>query len=154
LINGFKRKRVGGILNMLAKDVMKTEVVTVQEDTPITEVFDLLIMEHISGVPVVDRQGDLVGVVSQVDLFFGGMTRPDPLLLTETGEPQVLVRDVMTSPPVCIQEDEPISTMAERMCRMHIHRLPVVRDGKLTGIVTSIDLCRVLCSHSPTAAVI
>ncbi len=139
---------------MLAKDVMKTEVITVQEDTPVSEVFDLLIIEHISGVPVVDRQGDLIGVVSQIDLFFGGMTRPDPLLVKENGESQVLVRDVMTSPPVCIQEDEPVSRLADTMCRMHIHRLPVVRDGKLTGIVTSIDLCRVLCSHTPTAAAI
>ena len=139
---------------MIARDVMKSEVITVQEDAPISDALDLLVLEHISGVPVVDGKGDLVGIISQVDLYFAGMTRPDPLFLPEKGESQILVRDVMTSPPVCVNEEATVNSIADMMCRLHLHRLPVVRDGKLSGIVTTIDLCHVLCSYSPTAAAV
>ncbi len=135
---------------MLAKDVMQTDVVTVFEDTPIEDVLDLLVQEHISGVPVVDRDGVLVGMVSQGDLFFGRMTRPDPILDPKSERAGIRVRDIMTSPPICVHEDEPITEMAERMCNLHVHRLPVVRGGRLTGIVSSIDLCRLLYEDSPS----
>ena len=130
---------------MTAKDLMQVEVITVQDDTCLEEVLDLLMQEHISGAPVVDRDGFLVGVISQVDVFFGSRTRPG-LNAVEPGVATVtLVKDVMTSPPICAAEDTPVHDMAEIMCKLHIHRLPVVKRGKLSGMVSSIDICRAMC---------
>ena len=136
---------------MIAKDLMQVEVITVQDDTAREEVLDLLMQEHISGAPVVDREGFLVGVISQVDVFFGGRTRAG--LNDGGGGPDRLtqVKDVMTSPPICAAEDTPVHDMAEMMCKLHIHRLPVVKRGRLAGMVSSIDICRAMCHGAPKA---
>ena len=137
-------------MTMLAKDLMQVEVITVQDDTALEDVLDLLMQEHISGAPVVDREGMLVGVISQVDVFFGGRTRPG--LQEASGNGGVTrVRDVMTSPPICAGEEMPVHDMAEIMCKLHIHRLPVVKKGRLSGMVSSIDICRAMCHGSPRA---
>ena len=136
---------------MIAKDLMQVNVITVQDDTTLEEVLDLLMQEHISGAPVVDRDGVLVGVVSQVDVFFGGRTRPGLNDGPGEGDQVTRVRDVMTSPPICTSEDTPVNDMAEVMCKLHIHRLPVVSSGRLTGMVSSIDICRAMCHNSPRA---
>ena len=136
---------------MIAKDLMQVEVITVQADTALEDVLDLLMAEHISGAPVLDRDGFLVGVISQVDVFFGGRTRPG---LHEAGNSDAgltLVKDVMTSPPICASEDTPVHDMAEMMCKLHIHRLPVVHKGRLSGMVSSIDICRAMCHGAPRA---
>jgi len=134
---------------MIAKDLMQVEVITVQDDTALEDVLDLLMQEHISGAPVVDREGFLVGVISQVDVFFGGRTRPGLNDGAAQGAEVTLVKDVMTSPPICAKEDTPVHDMAEMMCKLHIHRLPVVKRGKLSGMVSSIDICRAMCHGSP-----
>ncbi len=134
---------------LLAKDLMQVEVITVQDDTELDEVLDLLMQEHISGAPVVDCEGLLVGVISQVDVFFGSRTRPGLNDGTAEGSGVTLVRDVMTSPPICAAEDMPVQDMAEIMCKLHIHRLPVVKRGRLSGMVSSTDICRAMCHRSP-----
>ncbi|MBD3868190.1 MAG: CBS domain-containing protein [Acidobacteria bacterium] len=136
---------------MIARDLMQVEVITVQDDTALEDVLDLLMQEHISGAPVVDREGFLVGVISQVDVFFGSRTRSG--LNERVGERTEItrVKDVMTSPPICANEDTPVHDMAEMMCKLHIHRLPVVKRGRLSGMVSSIDICRAMCHGSPQA---
>jgi CBS domain-containing protein len=136
---------------MIARDLMQVEVITVQDDTALEDVLDLLMQEHISGAPVVDGQGFLVGVISQVDVFFGGRTRPGLNDGPGNGAEVTRVKDVMTSPPICANEDTPVHDMAEMMCKLHIHRLPVVRRGKLSGMVSSIDICRAMCHGAPQA---
>jgi CBS domain-containing protein len=139
---------------MVARDLMQVEVITVQDDTVLEDVLDLLIQEHISGAPVVDRNGQLVGVISQVDAFFGTRTLPASSgeVAGELGAIQV--RDVMTSPPICATEDTPVQDMAAIMCKLHIHRLPVVNKGRLSGMVSSIDICRAMCHNSSRAEAI
>jgi CBS-domain-containing membrane protein len=127
---------------MVAKDLMHREVFTVQEDQPLEELTEMLVHEHLHGAPVLSAEGELVGVVTQQDIFFSSAT----LSRDPTGEalrsPQGLkVRDVMTSPAVSATAETDIHGLCRMMHRLRIHRVPIVHDGKLIGIVSSLDVC-------------
>ena len=119
---------------MQARDIMQRDVFTVRDDQSVGALIDLLVQEHIHGCPVVDAKGDLVGVVTQQDVFFSEVSRRD--------EPpaNMKVRDLMTSPAVSAEEETEIIGLGGMMQRLRIHRIPVVKDGKVTGIVSSLDL--------------
>lgn len=128
---------------MKVKDLMRTEVFTVQEDAGVNELIDVLVAEHIHGAPVVDRDGRVSGVVTQQDIFFGvkgpgGDEGPEAA--------QVTIRDIMTAPAVCASEDTDVVSLCDMMYRLRIHRVPVVRDGRPVGIVSSLDVCRAVAS--------
>lgn len=130
---------------MVAKDLMRREVFTVRDDQSVEEVMHLLVREHIHGCPVIDRNRDLVGVVTQQDVFFSAVTRGDDDADERSDRPakaprELEVRDVMTSPAVSATEDTEILALCRMMQRLRIHRVPIVRDGKITGIVSSLDV--------------
>jgi len=141
---------------LTVQDVMTTTVITVQATDPLKDVAQLLVDRRISGVPVVDAEGVLVGVVSEADFLLkeGGpeseqvsrfrrlvesadarMARRQKLAATTTGE-------LMTSPPVTIGPRRPIAEAARLMTGRRVNRLPVVDAGRLIGIVTRADLLR------------
>jgi CBS domain-containing protein len=139
---------------MRVKDVMTSEVATVRPDTPLKEVARELIERGISGMPVVDDEGQVVGVISETDLVVkergeprerGGalaslLHRVDPdnqlkLAARVAGE-------AMTSPAITIESFWPVSVAAKRMLDSAVDRLPVVKQGRLIGIVTRADLVR------------
>ena len=122
---------------MLAKDVMRREVFTVQEDQPVEAVIEVLVREHIQGVPVLDAEGRLVGVVTQQDVFFSSATAAEP----GRGGSSLKVRDVMTSPAVSAAEQTEVRALCRMMERLRIHRIPIVADNRVTGIVSSLDVC-------------
>lgn len=124
---------------MLVKDLMHTDVICFREQDPLSEVLDILVAQHLHGAPVVDEDGTLTGVISQQDVFFSGMTRN----LGEGGDP-LTVKDVMTSPPVSAGEDTPVADLCRMMYTLRIHRVPIVNDNKVTGIVSSLDVCAAL----------
>ena len=126
---------------MVAKDLMRTRVATVHEDDPVEAVLDLLIGQHFHGAPVIGADGTLVGVVSQQDVFFASMSRPvkDPGSPTR---PQGLrARDIMTAPAVSATEETDVGSLCLMMHKLRIHRVPILRSGKLTGIISSLDIC-------------
>lgn len=139
-----------GIGTMLAKDLMRSEVITAREDQPVGEIIEVLVREHIHGIPVVDGRGKLVGVVTQQDVFFSSVTLgPDDgaggRTRARTKDLAALkVRDVMTSPAVEANEETDIRALCRMMHRLRIHRVPIVRDGKVTGIISSLDVCAAL----------
>ena len=134
---------------MEAKDLMRADVFSVRDDAEVGELAEHLMGEHIHGAPVVNRYGELVGVVSQQDIFFSRMTRPTARPAAETNggpvafipAPQLLVNEIMTSPAVSVTEETPVPALCRIMHRLRIHRLPVTRDGKLTGMISSLDVC-------------
>ena len=148
---------------MLAKDVMTRRVVTVAPETPVPEVARLLLDRRISAVPVVDAGGRLLGIVSEGDLIrrpeiVGGRRRSWWLSLLSGGErdPAEYVRthggqaaDVMTREVVVVAEDTPVGDIARLLEERRIKRVPVVRRGKLVGIVSRADLLRGLASARP-----
>jgi CBS domain-containing protein len=97
---------------------------------------------------VVNASGQLVGMVTQQDLFFGQMTLGVEDAAAGRGPSKqrqpVLVRDVMTSPAVCASEQTGIRKLCRLMYRLRIHRVPIVRRGKLVGIVSSLDVCSIV----------
>ena len=129
---------------MLAKDLMRREVISVRDDQPIEEVNEMLLREHIHGVPVLDAEGDLVGMVTQQDIFFSfaTLTREQADGSPARGaQERLFVRDVMTSPAVSASEETDVRALSRMMHRLRIHRVPIVHEGELTGIVSSLDVC-------------
>jgi CBS domain-containing protein len=138
------------------QDVMTRSVVTVEPSTPIREVARLLVEHGVSGLPVVDARGTVVGVVSEGDLLVKEQGhravhhRPLARLFGESRATRAAVAkieartagDAMSSPPVTIQASRPLQAAADLMVRRQVNRLPVVDDGQLVGIVTRADLVR------------
>ena len=146
----------------LVKEVMTLEPVAVKRSDSVETVLKLLEEKHISGLPVVDDEGQVVGVVSEADLLFKEKPIRMPLYLTFLDsiiylEPLdkfkqqlqkslgIFVADVMTSKPITIFPNAPVSKAAELMLAKSINRLPVVDEtAKLVGIVTRNDLLKAL----------
>jgi len=139
---------------MLAKDVMTTNVVSVFEWTTVSEIAQLLLERHISGVPVVDENGNLIGLVSEGDLIRRtelGSDQPKSwwlnLLTSESARARDYVkshgshaRDIMTKNVTTVAVDTPLSEIAILLEEQRIKRVPVVRDGKVVGIVSRSNL--------------
>jgi CBS domain-containing protein len=119
-------------------DVMVLDLVVVRANAPVEQAAELMDRHHISGLPVVDTTGTLVGVISQTDLVRARSTE-----YLWANWPGLSVRHLMTSPPVTVQRSTPLAIAAARMERNHVHRLVVVADDDETlpiGIVSSTDL--------------
>jgi CBS domain-containing protein len=137
---------------MLVRDVMTTDVVTVRPDLPIKEAAGLLARCSISGVPVVDEAGEVVGVFSEADILvretgergrsglLGWFLEPDFEL--EAKIRAETVEGAMTTPALTITPTRPVHEAAKRMVQNSVNRLPVVVDGKLVGIVSRADLVK------------
>jgi CBS domain-containing protein len=146
---------------MQARDVMTTKVVTVGPDEPIREVASFLLDNQISAVPVVNSDGVPIGMVSEGDLIgrdeIERLARHDWWLAVMTGQ-QLLdknfqdrvgatdrtARDVMSSPLVTVTEKAGVGEIARLLAIHHVKRVPVVRDGRIVGIVSRADLLRVV----------
>jgi CBS domain-containing protein len=137
-------------------EVMTSPVLTVRRDTPLKDVARLLIDNGVNGLPVVDDDGTVAGVVSEADFLVkeqgAGEIQHRRLarLFGETTETlhQIDVvgartaGDAMTTPPITIEAARPIREAAAVMTSRRVNRLPVVADGRLVGIVTRADLVR------------
>lgn len=145
-----------------ARDILNPQVITVTDTMDLREVAKILVEEGITGAPVVDEMGTLVGVISQSDLVEYDLSmeheltveapfyrRPfDDALQPERGFrieelSADTVKDVMTPFLVTVEEETPIRDVASRMAKFAIHRLIVVdADQQIRGIVTSLDVLR------------
>jgi CBS-domain-containing membrane protein len=147
---------------MVARDVMSRQVLTVAPETSVSEVARLLLERRISAAPVVDAQGRLAGIVSEGDLMTrpetGATRRPSWWLSLLGGREDAAhyvkahgsrAADVMTREVVTVTEDTPLGEVARLLEERRIKRVPVVRRGKLVGIVSRADLLRGLASARP-----
>jgi CBS domain-containing protein len=147
---------------MRAHQIMTRNVITVKADTPVLDAANLMLQHHISGLPVVDETGRLIGMVSEGDFVRRseiGTQRPRirwlEFLMGAVGKAaQDYVRehgrkvsDIMTQDDLCIAtEDMPLSELVRLMERRNVKRMPVVRVHTLIGIVTRTDLLRAVAS--------
>jgi CBS domain-containing protein len=139
---------------MRVEDVMTTEVWTVRSDTRLKEAAEILTQQRISGLPVVDGEDHVVGVLSEGDILFKetGVQRKESFLdrwlaLPLAGLNEKLaartVGEAMTAPAVTIGAKRPLAEAANSMIDEDVNRLPVVDDERrLIGIVTRADLVR------------
>jgi CBS domain-containing protein len=154
---------------MLARDIMTTEVCTFAPETSVLEAAQLLVGRRISGAPVVDGAGRVIGIVSEGDLIrraelgtekeWSGwrefLTAKRTLAHEFIRSHGTRVGDIMTAPVWTVHEDAPLAELAELFEKKNIRRAPVVREGKLAGIVSRADMVRALlqrwaAAHPPT----
>ena len=145
---------------MKVTDIMSTNVATVAPDTSVKEVAMLMVQRRISGVPVVDEGGHVIGLISEGDLIRRPEMATDKPLSRwaslMTGQEQkardfikthgLHAQEVMTPAVVTINADATLNEAAGRMEKNKIKRLPVVEGGKLIGILTRADLLRALAT--------
>lgn len=124
---------------MRVAEVMRADPITVTPETTLADALVTLADAHVSGLPVVDSQGQLVGVVSTTDVLTAiaeaAGTEERERIFRETS-----VRDVMTPRPQTIEPDDDVLDAARRMLYLEVRRLFVELDGKLVGVVSQTDI--------------
>ncbi|MBI3890517.1 MAG: CBS domain-containing protein [Candidatus Wallbacteria bacterium] len=154
-----------------ASDIMATDVLTVPSDMTLHGLALLFSENKITGAPVVDSDKNVVGVVSETDLvrhqaqsgydnrddwsFFRTMDAEDVEAMAEGFRieelPDALVADIMTTHLITAGEDDTIAHLAAQMLHRKVHRVLIVRERKLRGIVTTMDMLKALAQprHDP-----
>jgi CBS domain-containing protein len=107
------------------KQVMTTNVITFGEETPVDQIATRLSTSHITGAPVLSDEGFVVGIVSEVDVF------------TKRGR---VARDIMSPHVISITEDTGIDEAARLLAGERIRRLPVLRNGRMVGLISRSDV--------------
>lgn len=152
---------------MLAKDVMRKSVITVSPEMTLRQMQNLFIERRISGAPVVDAKGRLLGVISQTDLVRQGRkSTADDFIpdfhrsldaavyysarrLKDAGAAKV--EEMMTPAALSADALTPIEDVAWVMLRKGIHRIFVLSRGRLAGIITSMDMLRAVVELAQAA---
>ena len=144
---------------LLAKDIMVKKVITINRNASVGKLSELLLKNKISGVPVVDDNGKMVGIATEGDLIVkdADLHFPryfkllDSIIYLEslnkfkrnlTKYLGTKVEDVMTSKVWAVSEDTPVSEVANIMIRKNVNRVPVLDDGNLVGIITRADVVK------------
>jgi CBS domain-containing protein len=116
-----------------ASDIMTTPVVTTRPDAKLTDVIKLLLRHHISGVPVVDESGKLVGVITEYDIM--NFAQSGDAATTTASE-------AMTKEVITVRPDTSCVEIIDLFAQRRIRRVPVVERGRVVGIVSRRDLMR------------
>lgn len=126
------------------RDLMSSEVVTLRRNDQLSIADDVMRLGRIRHLPVLDDDEQLVGIVSQRDLFRGALARAlgygahaQQKILG-----QLLVKEVMTNDPITIAPDAPLAEAARLMLERKVGALPVVEAGRLVGILTESDFVK------------
>jgi CBS domain-containing protein len=144
-----------------ARDIMTTEVLTVSPETSIAELSKTLENRKIGGLPVVDQGGRLVGVITQSDLVDRArdlelppainildlhiyLQIPSHLIKRVEKMLGTTVGDCMSPNPVTVAPDTPVSQIAALMAKQKVHTIPVLKGGKLVGVIGKMDLVRAM----------
>ena len=113
---------------MIARDIMTRNVFTTSPEVSVQEVAQLLVQKDISGVPVINRDGQIIGIVTEADII-GKVDREG-----------LCVADIMTPELIFVDEETQVGEIAMLLIERKIKRVPVLRNGKLVGIVCRADI--------------
>jgi len=114
-------------------DIMTTNVITAKKDMLLTDVIALLLRWHISALPVVDYEDNIVGIVSEIDLVnltFDGNA-------ADTTVEEVMVTDIVSFSP-----STQLADLVQTFSKRHLRRVPIIENGKVVGIVSRRDILR------------
>lgn len=117
---------------MLARDIMSRRVITIHPSATIQEAARLLSDYNISGVPVLDAGGVMVGLLSEADL------------ISKSGG---TVADIMSRRVISAGEETPVDEVAQVLTSHHFKRVPIVREGRVVGVVSRADIVRMMASR-------
>jgi len=126
-----------------AKDIMSTTVTTVHEYANVMEVIKLLVDHNVTGLPVVDDSGRLLGMVTEKDILM--------LLLYDPNVKGKTVTDLMTTEIVHFDEDENLMSIFESLVKSNFRRVPILSEGRLVGIVSRRDIIKFLSAKARKA---
>ncbi len=149
---------------LTAKDFMTKDVMTVTPDTSLTELANLLVQHRISGAPVVDGSGKLMGIVTENDLISQNKRLHIPTVVSFLDAAIYLesskkfaeevkrvtatrVGDICEKKVVTITEETTLADIATIMAEKKVHLLPVVKEGKVVGVVGKRDLVRAIAKQ-------
>jgi CBS domain-containing protein len=144
-----------------AKELMTAEVITVTEDTPVSEAARLMTEKHISGLPVLNPRRELVGIVCESDIIDQSKQLHLPTVLNLMGNivflessrklekelkkmAGLVCRDIMSAPVETVAPDTPMEEIASLMAEKRVLSIPVVEGTTLKGIIGKKDLVRAL----------
>jgi CBS domain-containing protein len=146
---------------LTAKDIMQPEVITVRPEASVRELADLLAEKKVSGVPVVDEEQHVVGVVTEGDIilqdadlhfphyvqFLDGVIYLESVRAFEERFRKAFgarVRDIMSTDVITVGPDAPVREVATLMADREVNRVPVVEGGRLVGIITRHDVVKAI----------
>jgi len=146
---------------MLAREIMSREVISISPEEKVDEAARILVENKISGLPVVDANKHVVGIITEKDLiiraselkvpfyitlFDGIIFLENPIRFNNDVKKYIAtqVKDAMTRKVFVVEEDTPVSEIVEIMQKRAINRVPVVRNDKLVGIITRNDILKSL----------
>jgi CBS domain-containing protein len=121
-----------------ARNIMTERVMAISPDTPLPLIAATFVSQGFGGAPVVDGDNRVIGFVSEIDLM-------DALMRDQPQE--TLARDIMTTPAVTIDEFAPAEEAMTMLRERGFHHLPVVRQGRLVGIIAPVDVLRYCVDH-------
>jgi len=144
-----------------AGEIMTREIITVSPEMGVADLANLFWEKSISGAPVVDAEGKLLGVVTETDLIDQSKKVHIPTVLNILDSMIILenpakldrelkkmtgtkVKDICTAEPVTVSEDTPMDELASIMSERHLHTLPVLKDGRLIGVIGKADIIRAM----------
>lgn len=150
---------------LTAKDIMTANPVTISPSAGVKEAVSILLEKHFNGLPVVDDDGALLGVICQSDLVAQQKKLETPSVFSildgfipafgwKEAEKDIqkitalTVEEAMTKEPVTVSADMPLDSVATLMLRNKYYSLPVVENGKLIGIIGKEDILRTLVENS------
>ena len=147
---------------MLAKELMESDVISIRKETPAQEIADLMLKHNISGFPVVDRLGNVLGVVSELDLMYKEIKEEEPgfletllwgILDTQKVQGRMdaakkymgrTAGEIMTSPALTVEETDNVNDVGRLMFEKRIKRVFVTRKGSLVGVISRSAFIRLL----------
>ena len=113
---------------MIARDIMTRKVCTIQPEASAQEAAQLLDQMRISGLPVVDEDGKIIGIITEADI------------ISKVDREGLHVADIMSHEVIFVDEEASVGEIATLLTDRKIKRVPVVNDGKLVGIVSRADI--------------
>ena len=144
-----------------AKDIMTTTVLTISPDTSVTELARFLTSHNINGAPVVDQEGNILGVVTENDLIYQKkkvhiptvinildsviyLESPDKMKQEMQKITGVTVKDIFTEEVVTVNPETPLDEIATIMAEKNIHTIPVIEKDQIVGIIGKSDIIKTL----------
>jgi CBS domain-containing protein len=128
-----------------AKQLMTTDVVTVTKETPITEVVQLMVDHNITGIPVVEEDMTLVGMVTEKDIL--------RLLYAGEGAKRKPVEEFMTRPAIHFDEEESLRDISDCLMSYDFRRVPITSGAKVVGVISRHDILKYMAEARAAASV-
>jgi len=148
---------------MKVKDIMTVPVVTVKAEQTLEEAAQLMLDKHVGGIPVVDDEGKVIGMVTESDYsakehaipfsriyapqLFGEWMSKEGIEKAYEAARNITVDKIMTSPVITISPEDTLAEAVRKMLERRIHRVVVAEDGVPVGIVSRHDLLKLVVSH-------